>query len=79
MNWYEDAVGDLLEHASLGADLVAKIVKEIQGDAAPDPLLLARIKRERSAAMQKLERDRVTTRGRRRCGGWIRRRRRPSA
>jgi len=58
MRWYEDAVGDLLAHASVGADVVAKVVAEVQRDAAPDPGLLARIRRERSAATQKLERDR---------------------
>jgi hypothetical protein len=58
MKWYEDAVGDLLEHASMGADVVAQVVGEIGCDAAPDPLVLARIKRERSAATLKLERDR---------------------
>jgi hypothetical protein len=58
MNWYEDAVADLLTRVSLGADVVAKVVEEIQRDAAPDPVQLAQVKRERAAAMQRLERDR---------------------
>ena len=58
MNWYEDTVGDLLGQASLGADVVAKVVAELQQDAAPDPLLLARVRRERSTATLRLERDR---------------------
>ena len=60
MNWYEDAVGDLLKHVSLGADVVARVVEEIQRDVAPEPLQNARVKRERAAATQRLERDRDT-------------------
>jgi hypothetical protein len=60
MNWYEEVVGDLLKHVSLGADVVAKVVDEIQREAAPDPLQTARVKRERAAATQRLERDRDT-------------------
>ena len=60
MTWYEDAVGDLLKHLVLGADVVARVVEEIQRDVAPEPIQNARVKRERAAATQRLERDRDT-------------------
>jgi hypothetical protein len=52
LEWYEDAVGDLLRWVSLRADTLAQVVAAVvTREPEPDRLRLARIERERDAAL----------------------------
>jgi DNA invertase Pin-like site-specific DNA recombinase len=57
--WYEGVVGDLLAMVSLRADTLATIIASVVArPAEPDRLALARIERERDAALGRYRRDR---------------------
>jgi DNA invertase Pin-like site-specific DNA recombinase len=58
---YEGIVRRALSHVSAGADLAAKVVEGLsEGASGPDPETLARIERDREAAMARYRRDRNT-------------------
>ncbi len=58
---YEDAIGGLLEHVSLGADVLTRVVTSVAaGPSGPDGLALARVERERQRALSRYVRDRDT-------------------
>jgi DNA invertase Pin-like site-specific DNA recombinase len=57
--WYEQAVGQLLEHVRLGAATLAAVVGDVVAPPATvDRFALARIEREREAAWARYRRDR---------------------
>jgi hypothetical protein len=58
MSWYEDAVAAVLVQAAVGADVAAEVVAGTRPDPAPGTPALARVRRQRTAATQKPERDR---------------------
>jgi hypothetical protein len=56
---YEAVVGELLERVSLGANVVARVVEQLAtSDGAPDHVALRRIDHDRTAAAQRVLRDR---------------------
>jgi DNA invertase Pin-like site-specific DNA recombinase len=56
---FEGLVRQALEHISTNADLAAAVVAHLRADeSAPDPVTLARIERDREAAMVRYRRDR---------------------
>lgn len=60
MDVYEGAIREVLGRVSIGADLVASVVTDLAAAPAPDRLELARIGRERTAAMARYAGDRNT-------------------
>ena len=60
-NWYEGIVRQALAHVSAGADLVSEVVAGLGDDATePAPETLARIERDREAALGRYRRCRDT-------------------